>query len=247
MFFMWLKFVEAFGKIKTTDTVCVLVDSKTKEYIESIKPVSVIQLPYTLIEFEQPSTIQEGAQFRYRIYETGLIQPDTRVCYLDVDMFVIQDIHWIEEELQAQANTLLVYPEYTLRHFTYLGDLTEEDMIFFEEFPEIYTTHPGMSSTIFAFPGNCLQEAFSELIEKMRSSNEVHYTLDQPFFNRMVLSHCYKKQTFEISFLQKKSIAYNELRQRCSEEAKIINFCGKPGDQEFHWIKMFMALLAEVT
>jgi hypothetical protein len=247
MFFMWLKFVEAFGCVNQSDQICVLVDPETKKYIETMKAVSVIALPYTLIEFEQPSTIQEGAAFRYRIYESGLVQPTTDVCYMDVDMLVIKDIHWIQAELEAAPNSLLVYPEYTLRHFTYLGDLTEEDMIFFEEFPELYTTHPGMTSTIFGFRGGIMKEPFEELLGKMRASTEAHYTLDQPFFNRMVLWHCYKKQTFEISFLQKKSIAYNELRQRCPEETKMINFCGEPGDQEFHWTKMFMALLAEVT
>jgi hypothetical protein len=244
MFLIWLKFVEAFGCVQSTDHICVLVDKETKKYLETL---NVVPLPYTCIEFEQPSTIQEGTQFRYRIYESGLIQEDTAACYMDVDMLVIKDIHWIQSELDAAPKSLLVYPEYTMRHFTYLGDLTEEDMVLFDEFPELYTNHPGMSSTIFAFCGKTFQGPFEELVSKMRTSTITHYTLDQPFFNRMVLWHCYKKQTFEISFLQKTCIAYNELRSRCSPEVCILNYCGEPGDQELHWTKMFMALLAEVV
>jgi hypothetical protein len=162
-------------------------------------------------------------------------------------MLVIKDIHWIQENIQSAPKSLQVYPEYTMRHFSYLGELTQEDMVFFEEFPECYTNHPGMSSTIFGFQGRLLQEPFGELLKAMRGSTVINYTLDQPFFNRMVLSHCYKKQTFEISFLEKKCIAYNELRSRCPPETRILNYCGEPGDQDLHWIKMFSALLAEVT
>ena len=204
MLFIWLRYVKAFGCMRPTDSLCILVDPQTKQYLESLQCTDAIQLPCTFVEFEQPSTAQEGTQFRYRIYESGHIDDSTQVCYMDVDMLVIKDIHWIEKELTGSPKSLLVYPEYTLRHFTYLGELTEEDMVFFEEFPELYTTHPGMTSTIFAFCGSLLKEPFAELVSSMKASTTVHYTLDQPFFNRMVLWHCYKKQTFEISFLQKK-------------------------------------------
>jgi hypothetical protein len=247
MLFIWLRYMEVFGGITDTDTICVLVDPETKKYIDSFQSSSILHLPFKVVEFEQPSTAQEGTQFRYRIYESGLIKDSMPVCYMDVDMLVIKDIHWIDKELAEAPQALLVYPEYTLRHFTYLGELTEEDMVFFEEFPELYTTHPGMTSTLFAFCGSLLKEPFAELVATMKASTTVHYTLDQPFFNRMVLWHCYKKQTFEVSFLQKKSIAYNDLRSRCGEEARLINYCGEPGNQEFHWMKMLMALLAEVV
>lgn len=247
MLFMWLAYVEAFGKVNEDDRICVVVDKETKKYLDSLGSVSIIQLQYTIIEFEQPMTIQEGCQFRYRIYESGLIKEKTSLCYMDVDMLVIQDIHWIEEQLTLTPEALLVYPEYTIRHFTYLGDLTAEDMEFFEEFPELYEKHPGMTSTLFGFLGNLLKEPFEELLSKMCQSKDMYYTLDQPFFNRMVLWNCYKKRNFEISFLHKSCIAYNELRHRCSKDAKVINFCGEPGNQDFHWIKMYMAVLAEVT
>ena len=246
MFFIWLRYLEVYGGVTATDTICVIMDSETKRYIDTFQTVNVIQIPYTSIEFEQPSTAQEGTQYRYRIYESGLITDKLQVCYMDVDMLIIKDIHWIEHELTQNSNALLVYPEYTLRHFTYLGEQTEEDMIFFDEFPDVYTTHPGMTSTFFAFSGLLLNEPFQELISKMKTSEIEHYTLDQPFFNRMILWHSYKKQTFEISFVQKKAIAYNTLRNRCSEEACIINYCGEPGNQEFHWMKMFMAVLSEI-
>lgn len=244
MLFIWLRYVEIYGGVKETDTICILVDPETKKYIESFQSVSILQVPVVYIEFEQPTTAQEGTQYRYRIYESGLVNEDMRTCYMDVDMLVIKDIHWMEAEIQPK--TLSVYPEYTLRHFTYLGDLTEEDMIFFEEFPDVYTTQPGITSTFFGFIGSLMKGPFEELLRKMNTSTVEHYTLDQPFFNRMILWHCYKKQTFEVSFVQKKAIAYNDLRKRCSEEACIINFCGEPGNQEFHWMKMFMAVLSEL-
>ncbi len=242
MFLIWLKFVEAFGCLKPTDTICVIVDTETKKYLDAL-PIK--SFSYRCIEVGQPSTIQEGTQFRYRIYESGLIEDNTCVWYTDVDMLIIKDIHWLEAQIQPKS--LVVYPEYSLRHFTYLGDLTEEDMIFFDEFPDVYTRHPGMTSTIFGFQGDLLKAPFEELVSKMRASTITHYTLDQPFFNRMVLWQSYKKQTFEVSFLQKNCIAYNELRSMCSPEVCLVNYCGEPGDQELHWMKMFMALLAEVV
>ena len=49
MLLIWLKFVEVFGCIQTTDRICVIVDTKTKDYLESI---NILPSFYTCMEVE---------------------------------------------------------------------------------------------------------------------------------------------------------------------------------------------------
>lgn len=246
MLFIWLRFLQRYGNVLATDTILVITDVETKKYIDSMYLDVVIPLTYRYCILEQPETVQIGTSFRYTIYTHTEISKETVVCYTDVDMLIIKDIHWIEQLVQADHSSFFVYPEHTIRHFNYLGPLSKEEEVLFEGFEELFAVHPGMSSSFFAFQGSAYDALFEQLGSTIKTSEKSNYAFDQPFFNRMLLLASYKQRQFQILFFQPFVVEYNTLRSKCKERTCLINMCGEPGEQNIHWIKMFMALLTDV-
>jgi hypothetical protein len=93
------------------------------------------------------------------------------------------------------------------------------------------------SAGIFGFyPGEEIYKFFQLIRRECLDSKEVHYTVDQPFFNKWLYL------TITKSILKMKLISMKNMVTHNSIEENpgviFINYAGQPGDGQLHYTKM---------
>ncbi len=244
MFWIWLRFLCKYGNLTPQDKLYVLIDKASREYLEEYGPYISLDVSYSFVEIPAPSSVKDGILERFQPWLYFPIEEKDIVCYVDIDMFILKDIHWIQEI--CQPNTFYAYPEEKITGGNYLGEiLTERDHAFFSANPHVAELHPGFSGTFYFFRGLFVKKAFQAIIDLTRANTKYLYANEQPFYNRVLFDALYYTNEFSVCILNKNLIEYNCIVADCDPQAKLLNFCGEPGSQELHWMKMFMALLAD--
>jgi hypothetical protein len=244
MVWIWLRFLCKYGNLGPNDKLFILVDKASREYLEEYGPYISLDIDYTFVEIPAPASVKDGILERFQPWVYFPIGETETVCYIDVDMFVLQDIHWAQDI--CKPGTFYAYPEETITGGNYLGEiLTEIDRAIFLANPRMAELHPGFSGTFYFFQGLFVQKAFEKIIELTRTNTKYLYANEQPFYNRVLFDALYYTKEFSVSILNKDLIEYNCIVADCPPGTKLLNFCGEPGNQELHWAKMFMGLLAD--
>lgn len=244
MFWIWLRFLCKYGALQKDDILYILIDKASMKYLEEYEPYVALDVAYKFVEIPAPATVEDGILERFQPWNYFSIEESDFVCYIDLDMFVLKDIHWIREV--CKPNTFYAYPEELMVGGNYLGNLlTERDFVFFSANPQVPELHPGFSGTFYFFQGLFIKNAFESIIEMTKSNTNKLYANEQPFYNRVLFDAMYYSCEFTVCILNKNLIEYNCIVADCDSDAKLLNFCGEPGNQELHWAKMFMAFLAD--
>lgn len=244
MLWIWLRFLCKYGRLAAEDKVYILIDKASKEYLETYTPYISLDISYSFLEIPQPATVEGGILERFQPWLYFSIGDEDTVSYIDVDMFVLDDIHWIQA--LCKPDTFYAYPEELIVGGNYLGEiLTQRDMAFLDAHPRVRLVHPGFSGTFYFFKGLFVKDAFQAIIEMTRANTKKLYANEQPFFNRVLFDALYYTHEFGVSILNKNLIEYNCIVADCKPGTKLLNFCGEPGNQELHWAKLFMAFLAD--
>lgn len=244
MFWIWLRFLCKYAGLRTNDKIYVLMDRASIDYLEQYNTYISLDISYELIEIPQPATVQDGILERFQAWKYFSWSEEEVVCYIDIDMFVLADVHWVEQV--CKPSTIFVFPEELMLGENYLGEiLTERDKAFFAAHPVVAERHPGFTGTFFFFQGDFVRKPFETIIQLTRENTLILYANEQPFYNRVLFDALYYTKEFQVCILNKGLIEYNCTVGECEGGAKLINFCGEPGDGELHWAKMFMAFLAD--
>lgn len=245
MVWIWLRFLQKYGEVQSTDRIFILADAASKEYLDQFVPYFPLTLEFTVVEIPTPSCLREGFLERFRFWNYFRPEQDEVVCYTDIDMVFLAPISWIPTI--CRPKTIYAFPEETIRGGNYLGQILEErDLELFAKNPSLAETHPGFTCTFFFFRGMFIQDQFQRLRFLTLQHEDTLYAPEQPFYNRILFDAMhFTPDEFHVGVLKKDLIEYNSLVTDCKPGTKLLNFCGEPGDQEFHWKKMFMAFLAD--
>jgi hypothetical protein len=251
MYYVWLLYIIKYGQLTTSDYCITLTDKITSAYIKTtpIFNVLVMKIPnFKIVEYNQPKNIKEGMLQRYRINNIlDSIIPSSYFIYLDIDVLIINNIrNMFKNELNDNITSIYLKPEDHILSGLYYGEIATEDdkALIMNKCPNM----PGFTSGIFAWKNSKDIKDFLKLIlEKATENDKELYTIDQPFFNESVFNYFFKKiGVFRFNILSPNIVGHNIFSTQANSETVLLNFCGIPGDDEFHWNKILTQLILTV-
>jgi hypothetical protein len=249
MYYIWLFYIIKYASLYRNDQVITLIDTETYKYIKDKNTFCILQSKisnFKVIEYEQPTTIKAGIIHRYYIEKiiSNTIN-ESYYMYLDIDVLLINDIHKVFKKYNIKENktTLFLQPEENILGSNYYGELaSDEDKA---KIKQICPNLPGFSSGIYAWKNNSnIHNFFNMIIKKANENSKELYTVEQPFFNAAIFHYMFKEQgKIYFNIFDSKLVDTNQYAFNLHPDTVLLNFCGIPGDDNFHWDKMFTQLL----
>lgn len=248
MFYIWLNRVIKNGCLSSKDGIALLVDKVTLEFMKKSTLFNLLltklRCNFYFFTYDQPSSLKEG--FLQRFYYKKITSRFTNSIFLQVDVDVL-----INDNLRnlfttnPQPNTIYLNSEMGILENNYYGSLaTDEDKKMLVD--KGMLSAPGFTAGTFAFTtGNKVEEFFNYIVSLFDCESSF-YTVDQPFFNAGIFKYLYKDEDPELHFfpIDERLIAVNVYSSDISGEPNpvLLNFCGEPGKEFFHWDKIFTEL-----
>jgi hypothetical protein len=251
MYYVWLFNLFKYGSLRPTDYCVTFIDDVTFEYIKKSQIFKMIsnQLPnFTVIKYKQPANIKGGIMKRYdieEILELTYSARDPIYLYLDIDVLVMNDIHKLFKNQNKDRTTLYLRTEGVITNHLYYGDLMSEDdkQLLVNNHMELM---PGFSAGIYGWHNSKDILDFFSYIKNLAAKTEKElYTVEQPFFNAAVFNYFFKKPIFNISLFNKDEVIDNTMIKPSETKIILVNFCGIPGDEVFHWDKILLQLFIQ--
>jgi lipopolysaccharide biosynthesis glycosyltransferase len=178
---------------------------------------------------------------------TSIMQNIPVYLYLDVDVLFINNIRKLfKDSVNTTKTTIYLRPEvqFDFLNGMFYGELATDDD------KELFLTKnvklPGFSSGIFGWTNSeKIKDFFDFVKNKALTNDKEYYTVDQPFFNATLFNYFFK-ETGKLNFipLDSEKIIDNRYVNN-NEKIVLINYCGVPGDDSFHWDKMLLHLLID--
>ena len=234
MFFIWLSYLIRNSGLGGDDKVIILIDAPTLTHLNTYEQLvflvdsSKLSIFFHIIE--QPKTIRDGILERYS--PTNEIFCDSLSMFLDLDMLITRPFRHLFLDPHP-PDTLLVHPEGTITEACYAGSLVS--------LPPELEGFCGFSAAFFVFThGPALLDFFAR-IRSDCMEGEPMYTVDQPFYNKYIYE-CIQNKLFplNIRIINNKYIENNQYNY--GPDCFIMNFAGIPGNDSFHFNKMFTLL-----
>ena len=150
--------------------------------------------------------------------------------YCDIDILFVKSIHLLTTSLNP--NTIYIHNEGKLSNQNYGAAFTKEEL------SESSSKMPGFSSGKFIIYGKELHKNFFEIVTNIRNlSNQVYYTLDQPYFNKAIYYMILNKLcSINFDLISKPIISVNG--HDSTRDTVLLDAMGIPGDGEFHFKKL---------
>jgi len=246
MFFIWLMYVVKFAALKTGDVCVMLIDEVTFAHLSTNPILHMLcqRIPQCkIIHYPQPTHIKAGMLERFNLHRYMDLSHSLNI-YLDIDVLVIQNIRqMIVDPVMDQITTFYVKQEGELLHTNYYGELASE-----EDKTLIASTCPtmtGFTSGIFAWKNaKDVHEFFNMVVERAKADTQEYYTVDQPYFNAAVFHYLFKKNNVcRFQPLLPHCVGHNLFSTQVQPHTVLLNFCGIPGDDDFHWNKILNQLI----
>jgi hypothetical protein len=257
MYIVWLTCLVKHANLQPTDACLTFIDEKTLAYVESsfekrhLLNILASRLPnFKFIRYPQPSSIKEGILRRYHvdsILQNGPPQElNPSYFHLDIDVLVYKDIRNLLTGLPVSEGktTLYLRNESTIDHSDYYGELmSDEEKAFLKTLKHPI---PGFSAGIFGWNGNAhIHEFMRHILHHALRDSKTYYTVEQPFFNGAVFYYlCKDVEKINLCILNQDMIAHNKLDCFHHPTYVLGNYCGEPGDDSFHWNKIFHELIS---
>jgi len=239
MFYIWLAYVKKNAGLGPSDTVALIVDKRTYDFLNSTIHVSVIlqnvKFTFTCLIIPNPVTISDGMTARYlpEIFVEKIVY-----MYIDLDVLIVKPILNISS-ISVEQNTLCLMPEGCLTGFCYGNDLIEKTAI--------NDNHTGFTSAWFMFV-YCeeIRAMFTRIILGILGKTPPYFTIDQPFFNKEIYDKLYKNPgNLNILFVNPEYMGQNTFS--INNKHLFVNFSGFPGEDGRHLLKMLCLLCHEFT
>jgi hypothetical protein len=261
MYYIWLNNIIKYGKLQDTDYCITLVDNVTFKAISENKLLQLILSEFKnnyIIVYDQPKTIKEGIMKRYDIDELlkitkNIEELNPQYIHLDIDVLVVNNIRKLfinNNNLNKTTINLTADNRWEFLNGMFYGELASKEDI--EIIKSINIKIPGFSAGIFGWSNSIgIKEYFNFIKNKAINTNKEFYTVEQPFFNAAIFNYFFKEPgMFYFNILDKNKIKMNIFPDKNiildeSNEIVLIDFCGEPGDDTFHWNKMFTQLILQ--
>jgi len=257
MYYIWLNNVLKYARLNDDDHCITFIDNVTFNYIKT-RPIfnffinNIKQLK--IIVYNQPKHIKEGMLQRYSIGEllklTNIFDDyNPFYLYLDIDVLVMNDIHkLISIEPNMGKTTFFLRTEQNdFLSGLYYGELVQEDDRTLIQSKNVNL--PGFSSGIFGWINSITIREYFNYIQNMAiKSDKDYYTVDQPFFCAAIFKYLIKDPgIFNFVIFNKNNILENIqlTNQEKNSDIILVNYCGIPGDDKFHWDKLLFQLLLQ--
>jgi len=253
MYYVWLFHIIKYAKLKSNDYCVTFIDEDTAEHISKSNTFQWLlsQLPnFRIIAYKKPVSIKDGIMKRYDIDEifaasSAVSNMNPYYLHLDIDVLVIKDIRGLFiDDIQNEKPTLYLKKEGQLLNDDYYGELvTEEDKLILTK--NGLLNMPGFTAGIFGWNKSDNFQDFIQFIKEKAKNNEKElYTVEQPFFNAAVFHYLFKKQgVFNFAIFENELTGHNQFSTQVSDKTVLLNFCGIPGDDSFHWDKILLEIM----
>ena len=220
IFLMYLASLVKSGGLTSADCFTLLIDKRTLDFInESIFGAIFQRLPCEkrIIHFDAPKTMLEGMVRKYTDFE--YTQDD--YMYLDIDTFVVQDIHRLLKDMPS--NTIRIRMEGLLKDDNYGASMPRD---------YDFGTELGYSAGTFACGSKAILTKFFNSVRGC-IRDDIHYCVEQPYFNQSIsLSKKYLNyDTFDNSMISFNGHKY------IKGYSVIIDCAGEPGNGKIHFQK----------
>lgn len=266
MYFLWLANIIKYGNIQKTDVFVTYMDEETYKYLNVSKTEknTLFQTlkkqidKFVIIKYPVPSNHKEGMLRKYAVdmmleCTKPIHEQHPVYMYLDVDVLVVNDIRKLTLQIEnvttfaPDKTTLFLRNESNpITHPNYFGDLmTDADR---QLLKDSKMQLPGFSAGIFGWQNNIAIKDFLNLILTLAfKSDNTFYTIEQPFFNAALFHYMFYDTTKFVFFVVSRTqIAQNVIGAHLSPTNVLVNYCGEPGDQSFHWDKLYHQLLSQL-
>jgi hypothetical protein len=151
-----------------------------------------------------------------------------------------------KDDINDNVSTIYLKQEEHILGGNYYGELaTEEDKaLIMNKCPKM----PGFSAGIFAWKNSKdIREFFNLVLEKAKETDKILYTVEQPFFNAALFNYFFKKiGIFRFNILSSNIVGHNIFSMQANYKTVLLNFCGIPGDEEYHWNKILTQLILTI-
>ncbi len=242
MFCTWLVFLLAHGELTSSDKLVVLIDKPTLDYLESSQFMGdfimtlLEDVPFEFL-FEiipSPSTLTEGIVERYKFKKITQSESEVYV-FFDLDICILNPFKHLFEDIPKPF--IYYMPEGHLLDNDYAGQTVSHT--------EVFQNRPGLSAGWFAFSSHPdVQTCFTKIAHlalQQEQTSTPFYTLDQPFFNKVMYEDIILRQmdgdTIPNFFLNPELFTNNTYN--CAiKDLLFMNFCGEPGNDMIHYEKM---------
>jgi hypothetical protein len=244
MFLIWLSYVIKSKSLNENDTLCVISDRYTINYLKHETPfenmAGLLLCKFNMIEAEQPKTLMEGCMLKYN----QLVISDV-ILRINYDILIYTDIDVIINKtfktLVMEPNTIIVHEESGFDISNFSAGIPENEK---NEFLKCNSQIKGLSAGKFIICGKSNAIDIFNMIIKYNLVKSNYYTLEQPLFNRAIYNYLYiDKKEIRLCNLNTYCIHYHYLLQMINNDNSIfIDCCGNPGNYIDHMEKMLNVL-----
>jgi len=219
-----------FSQLIKTSSVknCVIViDRRTLAFLKTKEIFNNLILPLrsfklTFFEFNPPKTLIEGMSYKYSIFDYS----EDFLIYTDLDVLItkpLQDFNLIEND------AIYVHAEGRIFEGDYTAAMSQEEKSRLTPFSA------GISAGKFIIRGKHIRDQLFTMMKESIKMDSTFYTIDQPYFNK-TLYEFKNKDIINPHFIKHPLISIN--CRDLKKETILIDFMGKPGDDDFHLDKI---------
>lgn len=236
MFYIWLSFLIRNAGLGSMDSVVILIDAPTLDYINSISTLDILSedITFQLVfdEIKVPANLSEGicSRFTEAPFDSG-----EYVLFLDLDILIMRSLTSLFQMAHTSSDDFFTMPEGNLSDPYFGGSLLPEG-----------TTGKGFTAGWYLYKTSAVvsvKELFLSITTGcLQNVKTPLYTIDQPFYNaELYLRYTGQKE----SSLKIKAIDSSILIGNSAyipNDVLFVNFFGEAGNDMAHFNKLLMML-----
>lgn len=204
--------------LKEGDTYALICDAETALFLRRAPTLRDAKI----LVAPKPRSMLDGMALKYIL--PGLMDLSGQAAvYMDLDILPLSPV-----DFQVPNDSILVLPEGPPTDSNYCGDFH-------------LSLSAGLSAGFFAFrDGLRVRTLFKRILQRLGQTVKPYYTLDQPYFNDEI-----SKISGLAIAMPPSVMSFNGHTHR--GVARLINFCGDPGDGPLHFQKIIEFFLSSFS
>jgi len=222
IFLLWLSQLIKVGGLGKDDKLIMYIDKQTADCLfdYSIFGTLLAKAPFqtTILGIPSPKTHLEGMMWKYNIIDYS----QDIYMYLDIDILVMKSLHGLLDSLVAEK--IYVCIEGYMSNSDYGADIPLE---------ELEEGMNGFSAGKFVVYGKDLRDSFFKVVQDYCRYDTRYYTVEQPFFNRAVIS----MSNIDVDTLVEPLVSINCVGYN-KNSTVLLDCAGEPGNGTVHYKKI---------
>jgi hypothetical protein len=241
IFLLWLSQLIRDGGLRKDDGLYIALDNRTFQYLNEHtcfgSLITELEYPFYIRQENPPIALLQGMLWKYDVPDYS----QDAFLYCDIDILILKDIHSLlpVEREYSDLPLLLLHHEDSISNPDYGGVLHTEQI----QYP---SSNPGFSAGKFICIGKEFCKTFCSDIKEfaLNWSGEPFYTIEQPFFNKLVYSLDHMKVEVNDSAFLSPRLSMNGHDYE-ADRTVLLDCMGMPGNGDAHFKKIldFFTLL----